>query len=202
LVGQMNTGTIFESYARGAAHGTSGTDVAGLVAHSYGGAIIQSYATGRVGAGTFSITGGLAAEDAAFTTGSYWDYQSTGQLKSAGGIPEPTFYLESGLLPPGFSPVACGTNHSINSGYPYLLQVDQSVVRDGPISGAVVFADDNNNGTLDDGEFFTMTDAAGNFEPIGGVGPLVAYGGTDASTGLPFTGVLEAPAGSTSINPL
>jgi hypothetical protein len=48
----------------------------------------------------------------------------------------------------------------------------------------------------------TATDSGGNFEPLGGTGPLVAYGGTDTSTGLPFKGTLEAPAGSTAITPL
>lgn len=87
----------------------------------------------------------------------------------------------------------------MNTGYPYLKW--QKVI-DGNISGALVFADDNNNGILDPDELFTVTDSGGYFEPIGEVGPLVAYGGIDTSTGLPFKGLLEAPTGSTVITPL
>lgn len=203
LVGQMNAGTIFESYAKGAATGASATDVGGLVAHSYGGTISQSYATGTITAVGSAIAGGLAAESSAFTTSSYWDYQSTGQLRSAGGVPEPTFFLKTGFLPVGFDPAAWAENVFLNGGYPYLRwQLGISKVIDGHISGATVFADDNNNGTLDPGEFFTITDTDGNFEPIGGTGPLVAYGGTDTFSGLSFKGILEAPAGSAMITPL
>ncbi len=202
LVGQMNSGTIFESYAKGAATGTFGTDVGGLVAHSYGGTISQSYATGKVTAGSFAIAGGLVAENGAFTTSSYWDYQSTGQLKSSGGVPEPTFFLTLGTLPVGFDPAVWAENVLWNGRYPYLLWQPPSKAIDGYISGAIVFADDNNNGTLDPGELFATTDHDGNFEPIGGLGPLVVYGGIDTSTGLPFKGFLEAPTGSTAITPL
>lgn len=203
LVGAMNSGTIFQSYARGAATGTANSDEAGLVAHAYGGAISQSYATGKVTAGgSFAIAGGLAAESSAFTTSSYWDYQSTGQLRSAGGVPEPTFLLKTGFLPVGFDPAAWAENVFVNSGYPYLRSVPLSSVIGGKIAGAVVFADDNNNGTLDPEESFTVTDDKGDFVPIGGTGPLVAYGGIDTFTGLSFKGILEAPAGSTKISPI
>lgn len=73
---------------------------------------------------------------------------------------------------------------------------------DGYIAGATVFADDNGNGQLDPDELFTVTDGEGNFDPIGGIGPLKAYGGIDTSTGLSFKGLLAAPAGSTVITPL
>lgn len=200
LVGQMNSGTIFETYAKGAANGTTGTDVGGLVAHSYGGTISQSYATGKVTAGPSSITGGLAAESSAFTTYSYWDTQTTGQQKSAGGIGEPTFLLKSGVLPFGFDAAAWSENIFVNHDYPFLRAIGLSNVVGGKIAGATVFADDNNNGTLDPEESSTITDDQGNFEPIGGVGPLIAYGGTDTFTGLSFKGMLEAPAGATRIS--
>ncbi|KRQ15337.1 NF038122 family metalloprotease [Bradyrhizobium manausense] len=199
LVGQMSAGTILESYAKGAVTGTSSTDAGGLVAHSYGGTISQSYATGKVTAGiSFGIAGGLAAQSSAFTTSSYWDYQTTGQLRSAGGIPEPTTYLKSGILPAGFDPSVWIEN----GGYPHLRYVPQSSVIGGKIAGATVFADDNGNGTRDPDESFTITDDQGSFEPIGGTGPLVAYGGMDTFTGLSFKGILEAPEGSTKISPI
>ncbi|WLB18870.1 putative Ig domain-containing protein [Bradyrhizobium japonicum] len=202
LVGQMTSGTIFESYAKGPATGGTGSDVGGLVAHSYGGTITQSYATGKITAGPLAISGGLAAESSAFTTSSYWDYQSTGQLKSSGGIPEPTFFLTFGTLPLGFDPSVWAEKSFWNGRYPYLLWQPPAKAVDGYVSGATVFADDNNNGVLDPDELFTVTDEKGNFDPIGGIGPLKTYGGIDTSTGLPFKGLLAAPAGSTVITPL
>jgi len=76
------------------------------------------------------------------------------------------------------------------------------IVINGYLSGATVFADANGNGQLDPGEAATTTDANGNFTLSGGSGPLVAFGGTDTSTGLAFKGQLSAPAGSTVITPL
>ncbi|MDD2547704.1 MAG: SwmB domain-containing protein, partial [Burkholderiaceae bacterium] len=74
---------------------------------------------------------------------------------------------------------------------------------DGYIAGATVFADANGNGQQDPGEVSATTDAKGNFTlPAGAVGNLVSKGGTDISTGLPFKGVLTAPAGSKVVNPL
>jgi hypothetical protein len=77
-----------------------------------------------------------------------------------------------------------------------------SSVSDGYISGATVFADANGTGQLASNDASTATDANGNFTLTGGAGPLYAFGGTDTSTGLPFKGHLEAPAGSTVIDPL
>jgi T5SS/PEP-CTERM-associated repeat protein len=73
---------------------------------------------------------------------------------------------------------------------------------DGALSGATVFADTNGNGQLDPGESSTTTDSGGNFSLTSGSGPLVVFGGTDVSTGLPFIGQMEAPSGSTVITPL
>ena len=73
---------------------------------------------------------------------------------------------------------------------------------DGYIVGATVFADANENGTLDLGEAFTTTGSNGQFTLVGGSGPLVLFGGTDISTGLPFQGQLTAPAGSEVVTPL
>ncbi|GGE87017.1 hypothetical protein GCM10011317_50150 [Niveispirillum cyanobacteriorum] len=73
---------------------------------------------------------------------------------------------------------------------------------DGYIQGALVFADANRNGVLDDGEVNVITDAAGNYEIGGGSGPYIMVGGRDVSTGITFDGVYEAPPRATVINPL
>jgi Ca2+-binding RTX toxin-like protein len=73
---------------------------------------------------------------------------------------------------------------------------------DGYIAGATVFADTNENGQLDAGEAWTMTGGSGQFSLVGGNGPLVLFGGTDISTGLPFDATLTAPEGFTVITPL
>ncbi|MFM1855593.1 MAG: hypothetical protein RLZ83_902, partial [Pseudomonadota bacterium] len=79
----------------------------------------------------------------------------------------------------------------------------QGKVIDGYLAGADLFVDANRNGQKDAGEPSTVTDAQGNFTLQTDVsGPLVATGGTDLSTGLPFVGVLKAPAGSTVVTPL
>jgi hypothetical protein len=203
LVGKMFAGTILASYARGPATGTSSTDVGGLVGRSLGGSINESYATGHVQAGSSSLTGGLEAQNGASVTNSYYDPISTGQSSSQGGIKD--FSLKynpftSTTLPFGFEPKIWGFN--LTHTYPYLLQGGLSSAQEGYLNGAVVFSDDNTNGVLDPGESSTTTDTNGSFVPIGGTGPLVVYGGTDTSTGLPFKGMLEAPAGSTVITPL
>ncbi|MDQ2101915.1 beta strand repeat-containing protein [Azospirillum isscasi] len=73
---------------------------------------------------------------------------------------------------------------------------------DGYISGATVFADANANGVLDSGEASGTTDAVGSWSLDGGSGPIIMLGGTDISTTLAFTGVYEAPAAASVINPL
>ncbi len=73
---------------------------------------------------------------------------------------------------------------------------------DGYIVGATVFADANNDGVRDVNEAWTTTGSNGQYSLVGGTGPLVLLGGTDISTGLPFEGVLKAPAGSEVVSPL
>ena len=76
-------------------------------------------------------------------------------------------------------------------------------VIDGYLVGATVFIDRDGDGQLDAGEPSTKTDAQGNFTlPANVPGNLVAFGGTDKSTKLPFVGALRAPAGSTVVTPL
>ena len=73
---------------------------------------------------------------------------------------------------------------------------------DGYISGATVFSDDNGNAQLNSGEISATTDATGGFILSGGAGPLIALGGIDKSTDLPFKGQMSAPEGSSVITPL
>jgi hypothetical protein len=75
-------------------------------------------------------------------------------------------------------------------------------VQDGYLSGATVFVDANGTGKLAANDVSTTTDANGNFTLTGGSGPLIAFGGTDISTGLTFKGQLEAPSGSAVVDPL
>jgi Ca2+-binding RTX toxin-like protein len=79
---------------------------------------------------------------------------------------------------------------------------NQGSAIDGYIVGATVFADADNDKVLDAGEASTTTVANGQFTLVGDSGPLVLIGGTDMSTGLPFTGILTAPEGSTVVTPL
>jgi hypothetical protein len=76
-------------------------------------------------------------------------------------------------------------------------------VIDGYIAGATVFRDLNANRILDAGEPSVTSDATGNFTGLTGTGGvIVSVGGTDISTGQPFTGIMTAPAGATVVTPL
>jgi hypothetical protein len=109
-------------------------------------------------------------------------------------------------------------------------EITQGTVSDGYIANAVVFADANQDGRLQlhekdfndpqldplfstlkasgtvskstSSEVWTTTDSAGSFVLMGGTGPLLALGGTDTATQLPFTGTLSAPEGYSVITPL
>jgi GH25 family lysozyme M1 (1,4-beta-N-acetylmuramidase) len=112
-----NSSTITQSYAEGPVSAGSSSWVGGLVGISYGGAISESYATGKVVVGS-GVTGGLVAQNSAIITNSYWDILSTGQPTSSGGIGEATAQLKSGL-PIGFDPTVWTIVPSVT--YPYLL---------------------------------------------------------------------------------
>ncbi len=78
---------------------------------------------------------------------------------------------------------------------------------DGYIAGGLVFADCNGDNTHQiDAEPSTVTDGKGDFElsvPVScAEATLIASGGVNLDTGLPFSGVLMAPAGSANITPL
>ncbi|MGO8489896.1 Calx-beta domain-containing protein [Rhizobium ruizarguesonis] len=73
---------------------------------------------------------------------------------------------------------------------------------DGPLQGAQVFADSNGNGRFDPGESSTTTDNGGGFSLASAASSLVVAGGTDASTLLPFQGILFSSPGEQAITPL
>ncbi|MTI42736.1 DUF4214 domain-containing protein, partial [Roseibium hamelinense] len=77
-------------------------------------------------------------------------------------------------------------------------------VIDGKVAGATVGIDLNGDGIIGPDEPTVTTDSLGNFSFPDGtpLGNLIATEGTDISTGLPFTGKLEAPSGSTVVTPL
>ena len=76
-------------------------------------------------------------------------------------------------------------------------------VIDGYIEGAMVFVDLDGDGERDEGEPGGLTGADGKFSfQSTSQGVLVAKGGVDTSTQLPFVGALKAPAGATVITPL
>jgi hypothetical protein len=77
------------------------------------------------------------------------------------------------------------------------------VAVDGYLQFATVLCDNNDNGVADAGERGAGTSATGafSFSPACDA-PLVVTGGTNADTGLPFTGQLRAPAGAQVVSPL
>ncbi len=71
------------------------------------------------------------------------------------------------------------------------------------LSGATVTCDTNGNGAADAGEVTVSTDSSGFFKfATACSASIVVVGGTNVDTGLPFTGKLKAPAGSTVVTPL
>lgn len=77
------------------------------------------------------------------------------------------------------------------------------VAVDGYLIGSTVLCDSNGNGLSDAGELSVGTDAGGNFRFNSGcTAALVVRGGSSVDTGLPFKGVLKAPAGATVVSPL
>lgn len=100
--------------------------------------------------------------------------------------------------------VACGGG----GGSPPVTDVppvtaSRGVAVDGYLKFATVLCDSNGNGVADAGERGAGTDASGRFAfSPACAAPLVVTGGTNADTGLAFTGVLRAPAGATVVSPL
>jgi hypothetical protein len=83
------------------------------------------------------------------------------------------------------------------------VTASSGVAVDGYLQFATVLCDSNGNGVADAGERGAGTNAAGQFTfSPECTAALVVTGGTNADTGLPFTGVLKAPAGATVVSPL
>ncbi len=83
--------------------------------------------------------------------------------------------------------------------------VQSGTAIDGILVGSTVCIDTNSNGLCSDekAEDTAITDNAGQFSITSlSKGSLLLLGGTDSGTGLPFTGSLKAPAGSTVVTPL
>ncbi len=77
------------------------------------------------------------------------------------------------------------------------------VARDGYLADTTLFIDLNGDRVRTLDETQVTTDGHGNFTfPAGAFGQIVASGGTDITTLLPFTGAFTAPAGATVVNPL
>jgi Ca2+-binding RTX toxin-like protein len=110
---------------------------------------------------------------------------------------EPTILITVTATDSSGASVQRGFSLSVRDGF-------EATAIDGYVAGAIVFADTNENGALDEdeGEVWTTTDGFGQFTLFGGAGPLVMFGGTDISTNKPFLGIMRAPEGSTVVTPL
>ena len=96
---------------------------------------------------------------------------------------------------------ACGGGS--NSSLAPVLNPSGGVAVDGYLSFAKIVCDTNENGIADVGEAAVYTLANGKFVfPEGCSNSIVASGGKNADTGLLFSGLLRAPAGSTVVSPL
>jgi len=73
---------------------------------------------------------------------------------------------------------------------------------DGYLVGVVIFADSNNNNTIDAGEAVGGSIGPGVFSIPGGSGHLIMRGGSDISTGQDFSVQYEAPEGYLVVNPI
>lgn len=134
--------------------------------------------------------------------------QALGHISGESGSP---LWIYNGLAaqavgiasgPGSFDVRFTSTDLSAIQSFMSLPAINAGKVIHGYISGGTVFLDDNINGQLDPSEASTTTDATGGFTVPNSVSPLVAFGGTDTSTGLTFKGQLSAPSGSSVITPL
>jgi hypothetical protein len=136
ISGEINTGSIVQSYAMGSAENSFGSYLGGLVGdNAEYSTIAQSYSTGAlkdVGRKD-QDAGGLIGVDnspAGNNSSDYWDL-STSRIKSpkkGAGTPKKdpgitgltTQQFQSGL-PKGFDPTVWAENPKINNGRPYLI---------------------------------------------------------------------------------
>jgi hypothetical protein len=115
-----NDGSIRNSYALGEVK-KGRIAMGGLVGQLYGGTVSSSYSIGHVSGGKPAHNGGLiGVAVAGQTENSYWDRDTSGERRSAGGKPLSDARLKA-ELPAGFDPKVWAQNPSINNGYPYLL---------------------------------------------------------------------------------
>jgi len=99
--------------------------------------------------------------------------------------------------------VGCSSGGGSGSDSGVTATIQSGTAIDGILSGSTVCIDVNQNSACDSGEDSTVTDQDGKFTLTSKQsGPLLLVGGNDIGTGLPFTGSLKAPAGSTVITPL
>ena len=104
--GLVGSGSVITaSYATGSVSG-GGNYVGGLVGAD--GSITHSYAVGRVStSGDTSFIGGLIGASSSGTTESYWDTETTGQTRSAGGAGKTTKEMQ---VPTGATFIYAGWN--------------------------------------------------------------------------------------------
>jgi hypothetical protein len=96
LVGYNDSGDVTQCYSTGAVSGSA--DIGGLVGCNYFGDVTQCYSTSAVtGPWPFdSSVGGLVGDnDAGTVIGSFWDIETSGQTKSAGGTGKTTTEMQT-----------------------------------------------------------------------------------------------------------
>ncbi len=110
------------------------------------------------------------------------------------------YHLSIGALTTALLVSACGGGGATPPG---TVSGSSGFAIDDYLSGATVLCDSNNNVAPDGGEATKTTDSSGFFKfDVACGAPMVVTGGTNVDTGLPFTGTLRAPQGSTVITPL
>ena len=98
--------------------------------------------------------------------------------------------------------ISCGGGSNSSAPDPVVVASSGWAV-DGYLSGATVLCDSNGNSASDTAEVSVTTDAAGAFTFASGCSAaLVVRGGVNVDTGILFTGLLKAPAGSGVVTPL
>ncbi|HLY07357.1 MAG TPA: GLUG motif-containing protein [Rhizomicrobium sp.] len=126
LVGQLDSGTISNSYATGAVSGGQYVIAGGFAGRTFDN-ISSSYSSGAVSGGQRRRTGGFAGVVLSGTfADAYWDTTTSGTKSGVGsgnatGITGlTTSQLQSGL-PTGFDPAIWAEDANINNGLPYLI---------------------------------------------------------------------------------
>ncbi len=162
---------------------------------------LENGAVMRLPAGSFTVSGSevLVSEAVAL--------QMTEAAAAGGGVSGGTLAaVGGGLAVAGAAGGGGGGGGGSDGGSGSTAPLETGTAIDGYLVNATVFQDVNGNGIFDSGEPNTTTDAQGNYaiaiDPSNPTAKLVSIGGTDSSTGQPFTGTLTAPAGSTVISPL